>query len=117
MTNITKPKHLLFVCSFNEARSPTAESLFQASNLYEVKSAGIAPLSNRVVDPDLLEWSDIIFVMSERDEGHASYLVDVYGVSKKKIIDLDIPDRFERGEPELILLLKEKVSFYLDLDF
>ncbi|HET7206664.1 MAG TPA: phosphotyrosine protein phosphatase, partial [Terriglobales bacterium] len=36
---------MLFICSGNRDRSPTAEDLFRDSNDYEAKSAGTHPLA------------------------------------------------------------------------
>lgn len=89
----------------------------RASDWYQARSAGIDPLSPTPVQEELLEWADLIFVMSERDDGHASYLYGRFGVSEHKIIDLDIPDRYAREDPELLLLLKERIASAIPLDF
>lgn len=117
MTESTQPKRLLFVCSGNISRSPTAESLMRASDCYQARSAGIDPLSPTPVQEELLEWADLIFVMSEQDDGHASYLQGRFSVPEHKIIDLDIPDRYAREDPELLLLLKERIASAIPLDF
>lgn len=56
-------KNILFICSQNKLRSPTAEQVFSTWPHIEVSSAGTnndaeTPLSN-----ELIEWADIIFVM------------------------------------------------------
>lgn len=89
----------------------------QASEWYESRSAGIAPLSPATVDEELLAWAELVFVMSEREEGHATYLRDRFGLPEEKIVDLDIPDRYGRDDPDLLLLLKERIASAIPLDF
>lgn len=117
MTENSQPMRLLFICSGNISRSPTAESLMQSSRIYEARSAGLDLMAPRTVDSELLDWADLIFVMSEREEGHASYLRDRYGVPESRIVDLDIPDRYARDNPELVILLKERIGSAIPLDF
>src|SRR5271165_1828534 len=65
---------LLFVCSGNRDRSPTAEALFHDSPEYEARSAGTLLCATRKVTQQMLDWADVVFVMSEREAGHVSYL-------------------------------------------
>jgi predicted protein tyrosine phosphatase len=59
-----------------------------------------------------LEWADIIFVM---EKAHKNGLTKKFGglLKGKRIICLDIPDEYEYMQPELIKILKAKVSPYL----
>ena len=61
-----RPKNVLFVCSRNQLRSPTAEQVFSAREDLEVASAGLDPACGNPVTPDLVEWADLIFVMEKR---------------------------------------------------
>lgn len=54
---------MLFICSQNRLRSPTAERLFSNRPGFEVASAGLNPDAETPVCSELLEWADIIFVM------------------------------------------------------
>ena len=105
-------QNLLFVCSANLNRSPTAENLFKNSNDYSAKSAGIFVGTN-IVNQDLINWADLIFVMSEKEDGHLTLLKNNFNLDGKKVYDLDIPDIYYEGDPELIGTLKEKLSHYL----
>ena len=60
---------VLFVCSFNQWRSPTAERLFRDDPRCEARSAGVSPRARRRVGPQDLDWADLVFVMesSHRD--------------------------------------------------
>lgn len=106
-------QHLLFICSNNVYRSPTAEDLFGNSEKYKAKSAGTNPMAAVRVAQDLIDWADTIFVMSEKDDGHLTFLKNNFNVKNKKIYDLDIPDIYQRNDPELIKLLKTKLKSYL----
>ena len=55
--------NLLFICSRNRRRSPTAETLFSDLEGHSVSSAGTSPDANTPVSADLVEWADIVFVM------------------------------------------------------
>lgn len=108
-------KKLLFVCTANLQRSPTAENLFNGNKNYEAKSAGIHPYAPQTVTKELVDWADIIFVFSEKNEGHKSFLLEKFnGLNPNKVIDLDVQDMFDKNDPELIKLLKEKLAKYLD---
>ena len=102
-------KNLLFICSANLNRSPTAEIIFKDN--YNTKSAGIDMLSPIKVSKELLEWADIIFVM---EEWHRYKLKQLFPDFKKKVFVLNIPDMFGKMDEELIKILKVKIKKYLD---
>lgn len=108
---------ILFVCSGNKRRSPTAEDLF--STLYpddEFRSAGTnIPMCQKEgstpISGDLIHWADLILVM----EQHHLNALYRFRSSKSKIETgvLGIPDRYEYGDRKLIDLLKRKGSKWL----
>lgn len=103
--------HLLFICSRNRLRSPTAQDIFSELG-YEADSAGLAPDADCQLDGDQVDWADIVFVMERR---HLSKLRQRFGenLSGKKVVCLDVPDRYEFMQPELVELLRKKVEPYL----
>jgi predicted protein tyrosine phosphatase len=103
---------LLFVCRQNKLRSPTAEIVFSEYEGVEALSAGTAREAETTLSPDLLEWADFIFAMENR---HRDRIRERFGklVNDKRLIVLGIPDNYEFMQPELIALLKEKVSPHL----
>jgi protein-tyrosine phosphatase len=108
-------KKLLFICTANVKRSVTAEVLFSVCPNIETKSAGTHASSNSVqVNQELVDWADIIFVVSE-EEGHISFLKENFNIDVKKIINLDIPDMYYTHDPKLKELLIEKVAPHIDL--
>jgi predicted protein tyrosine phosphatase len=105
-------KHVLFICSRNRLRSPTAEQVFADWPGIETASAGLAPDADCPVTPDLLAWADLIFVMEGR---HRSKLSASFkrSLAAKRIICLDIPDTFDVMQPERVALLEARVSRHL----
>lgn len=61
--------NILFVCSQNRLRSPTAERVFYGLSGIEVRSAGTERDAENVISRDDLEWADMIFVMEARGSG------------------------------------------------
>lgn len=108
----TVVKRVLFICSQNRLRSPTAEYVFSSWDNIEVASAGLNNDAESPVTPELLEWSDIIFVM---EKTHRNKLSKKFRASLngKRIICLDIPDEYEFMDPFLVKLLTEKVQRFL----
>jgi predicted protein tyrosine phosphatase len=102
-------KHVLFICSQNRLRSPTAEQLFSDREGFAVASAGLNADAETPVSPELLEWADIVFVMERSHRNKLSKKFRSY-LHSKRIICLDIPDNFSYMDPALIRLLETKVS-------
>jgi len=104
--------HLLFVCSRNQWRSPTAEAIYKNHQQHQAKSAGTEPSARIKINEKLLLWADIIFVMEKKHKQRIQqkfpHLVD-----EKKIIVLDIPDDYLFMDQELIDLITLAVSSYL----
>lgn len=105
-------EHILFVCGRNRARSPTAEQVFADYPGIEVASAGISRDTDVPVTDELLVWADIVFVMenSQRAKLSAQFRAALRNV---KVVCLNIPDDFAFMDPELVLLMKSKVSRFL----
>ena len=53
---------------------------------------------------------DKIFIMSERIDKHLAFLGENFDIKSKEVYDLDIDDIYGRDNPELIKILKEKLS-------
>jgi predicted protein tyrosine phosphatase len=104
---------ILFVCSRNQWRSPTAEEIYKNRQGIAVRSAGTEPSARIKVSSKLINWADIIFVMEKR---HKQRLTEKFPdlISEKPIFILDIPDDYEYMDLELIDILKSSVELYLD---
>lgn len=110
-----KPKNYLFVCHANINRSKTAEDVCKAiaeqRNLkIAVTSAGISSLATNPVTKEIADRADVIFVMEEYMK---TELVVGCRQNPGKIICLNIPDIYERGDPALVGILQDVLSTYL----
>lgn len=102
-------RHVLFICSQNRLRSPTAEQVFADWPGIETASAGLKPDADVPVSPELLQWADLIVVM---ERAHRSRLASRYQrwLGGKRIVCLDIPDDYTFMAPALVALLQAKVA-------
>jgi predicted protein tyrosine phosphatase len=101
--------NLLFVCSRNRRRSPTAETVFSGLQNCSVLSAGTSPDAETPISADLIEWADIVFVMEAVHKRRLNRRFPSVMRSKKLIV-LGIPDQYSYMDEELIHILKVKVS-------
>lgn len=101
-------KRLLFICSRNRLRSPTAEQVFSQWPGVEVMSAGLDHDAVTPLSADLIEWADILVVM---EQAHKNKLNKKFHhcLSGKRVVVLGIPDDYAYMQPELIQRLKAKV--------
>ena len=110
---VARRERILFLCTANVDRSPTAEALYHGDPRYETRSAGLAPFARFPVTRDLLGWADRVFVMDERREGHRTLLKVRFPDVDCTVIDLDVEDLWRRGHPELVKLLKRRLKPHL----
>ncbi|WP_370206691.1 arsenate reductase/protein-tyrosine-phosphatase family protein [Pararhodobacter marinus] len=104
---------VLFVCTANKLRSPTAEDVFKSLPGIDVLSAGTNPSAPRVMSRELVAKAALIFVMEPH---HRERIRKKFKARPpdNRIITLHIPDEFERGDPVLIDLLRQRVTPHLD---
>lgn len=104
--------NLLFICSRNQWRSPTAEQLFRRHSHHQARSAGTSPNARRTVSANDIAWAEHIFVMEEK---HQSRLKALFprALQHKNITVLDIPDDYRYMDAELIELLQNSLQDYL----
>jgi predicted protein tyrosine phosphatase len=94
-------------CGKNRRRSPSAEEIFAGMDGIEVSSAGTSAEARCQVSADLLEWADRVFVM---EQSQKRYLNAHFADSlKKKVVCLNIPDKYGYMQPELVTALRAKV--------
>lgn len=107
-------KRVLCVCSAGLLRSPTAAMvLAQAPYNFNTRAAGLTKEFALVpVDPVLIEWADEIVCMTAAQEMELRERF-LQGSFKKRIVVLNIDDRFEYRNPELIELIKRAYETYL----
>ncbi len=108
-------EQLLFVCSRNQWRSPTAEALFQQSKRYVARSAGTSDLVRIKITIGLINWADWIFVMEKR---HAAIIQQKYpdAIADKSLVILHIEDDYQYMDEELIDILASRRCEYLQIE-
>ena len=104
---------VLFVCSRNQWRSPTAEAIYRQDDRLQVRSAGLSPQAAHVISWTDIEWAELVLVMESE---HKRRLVDRFASRGElpQIRVLDIPDEFQYMAPELVDLLHPTVELVLD---
>jgi predicted protein tyrosine phosphatase len=109
--------NVLFVCSANRLRSPTAEQVFSTWPGVETDSAGIssgAGVSGAgvLLSSEQVDWADVIFVM---EKTHRNKLARQFRphLKGKRVICLDIPDDYEFMDPVLVRMLEKRVARFL----
>lgn len=106
------PCNVLFICGKNRLRSPTAERVFADWPGLETASAGIGHDADTPVSAELLDWADVVFVMERSHRAKLSARFKRH-LGQVQIICLDIPDKFELMDPDLIRILETKVPRHL----
>jgi predicted protein tyrosine phosphatase len=106
---MTKKSNLLFICSRNQWRSPTAEKIWKNHPDYNTRSAGTSPNAKKTVSPMDIRWADKIFVMEKK---HKNRLIAKFTrlLDYKPVFILDIPDEYAFMDPELIEELRYSVG-------
>ncbi|MBW4513415.1 MAG: low molecular weight protein tyrosine phosphatase family protein [Scytonematopsis contorta HA4267-MV1] len=105
-------KKLLFICSQNRLRSPTAEAVFSEYEGIEAQSAGLNHDAEVPLSPEMIYWADIIFVMEKTHRSKLSTRFKQF-LKGKRIICLDVPDNYNYMDSDLIKLLEKKVLPFL----
>jgi predicted protein tyrosine phosphatase len=107
-----RPKRVLFICSRNRLRSPTAEAIFSGREGIEALSAGTSPDAELLVDADLIAWADLIVAM---ERSHSRSLTRSFPalMRDKQITVLGIPDDYRYMQPELVDLLEQRMAALL----
>lgn len=104
--------NLLFICSRNQWRSPTAENIYKHVQGISARSAGTEPSAKIRVSEQLIDWADIVFVMEQK---HKKRLREKFpqAITDKNIVVLDIPDEYQYMDEELVDMLRDSVDIYV----
>src|SRR5258708_1627195 len=103
---------ILFICSQNKLRSPTAEAIFSGRPGIEAVSAGLNRDGVTPLSSEMIEWADIIFVMEKMHKNKLSAKFKSY-LRQKRVICLEISDDYDYMDPVLVRLLEVSVSRHL----
>ncbi len=105
--------HVLFVCSQNKWRSPTAETIYRDDQRMSVRSRGTARTAVRTIQAADLAWADLVMVMEHKHR--TRLLADYPGETKYLPMHvLEIPDEYRLMDEELIELIKAGVEPLID---
>jgi len=101
-------RKLLFVCTANQERSPTAEALYNDHPAFEARSCGTHVMAAVPASKELIEWADLILCMEKH---HAETILTTFPSAKNKnLYILGITDVYPRYDERLILLIRERMK-------
>lgn len=96
----------------NRWRSPTAEQIFAQRPGVECASAGLYRGADNLLTPELVEWAEVIFVMERSHKVKLASEFKPY-LGGKRVICLNIPDKYKFMDPALVKLLHAKVNAFI----
>lgn len=67
--------NILFVCSRNQWRSPTAETIYRNDSRLNVRSAGTNASARKTISQTDINWADTILVMENK---HKKRIIQEY---------------------------------------
>lgn len=102
-------KTVLFVCTANQLRSPTAARLACQLTDWDVRSCGdwdeaLIPLTGK-----LLLWADEVICMEQCHADTVDQLVQGF-FRKPKVTVWNIPDHFDYMDPKLVKIIADKLK-------
>ena len=104
---------ILFVCSANVDRSPTAERIYKNKPGMEVKSAGVSLYATTPISAELIQWADVVLCMSKWQKME----IEKRFVIENTVIDyLDIEDDYSYMERKLVEIITKKVDAWLKIN-
>ncbi len=101
--------NVLFVCSKNQWRSPTAEKIYRDRPGIQVRSGGTSSKARHQVNQSDIQWADLILVMEKK---HKQRLAADHpkAMRYKEVHVLEIEDLYQFMDPELIEELQAAVD-------
>lgn len=106
------PRRVLFICTANMQRSPTAELVANHwfGDRIVAKSAG-AVAGPRRVTQELIDWAEEIVTM---EHWHQRLIAGGPFKNVPTLYCLEIPDYYEYRDPRLVQLLKDAIEHRLE---
>ncbi|PHR97432.1 MAG: phosphotyrosine protein phosphatase [Oceanobacter sp.] len=106
-----KPVKLLFVCSRNRLRSPTAEAVLNQVDGVTAISAGINHDAETPLSGDLIEWADRIYVMETAHKKKINRQFSAM-LEDKPVRNLAIPDNYQFMDEDLVARIQARFPEY-----
>ena len=109
MTSRQQPIRILFICSRNQWRSPTAERVIGRWPGVEARSAGTSPRARRTMSEPDIRWADMVIAMEQKHRQRVAAAFPQL-MRNRAIHVLDIPDDYRFMDPELVTWIEEAVA-------
>lgn len=107
MSEQKPPVRILFICSQNKWRSPTAEAVFAQVEGVDALSAGTNHDAETPLSADLVAWADMVVCMERVHQRKLQR--DFAGMLKgKQVTVLGLKDDYRFMDPELVERIKTK---------
>ena len=99
---------ILIICSRNRKRSLTAEKIYKNDQRLELRSVGTSPKAKRRITKRDVDWANLIICVEDK---HQKLIQQSFGRNNlPTILILDIEDKYEFMDPELIEILKNGIE-------
>ena len=110
---VNRRLNVLFVCSKNQWRSPTAEAIYRDDERISVRSRGTSSSAVRPICNGDLTWANLVLVMEQK---HGSRLrAEFPDETDSLLIEvLHIPDDYRYMSAELIQLIRAAADPIID---
>lgn len=101
--------NILFICGKARKRSPTAADLARKMPGVQADCAGLSADADERLTPEHVDWADVLAIM---ERGQLARLKRQLGhcLGRKRVVCLNIPDRYEYMDPELIARLTPQLE-------
>jgi predicted protein tyrosine phosphatase len=99
--------NVLFVCTANQLRSPTAAKLACIHTDWNVRSCGIDCSAVVQITRSLVAWADLVICM---DASHIRFFNQKPHLRPRKLVCWDIPDIYNYMDPKLVEIMTNKLK-------
>ncbi|MEM9374149.1 MAG: phosphotyrosine protein phosphatase [Planctomycetota bacterium] len=101
--------NILFICGKARKRSPTAAEVVAEHLGQPTDFAGLSADADERVSSEHLKWADTVVVMERAQLSRLKRQMGQH-LKGKRLICLDIPDKFEFAQPELVDLVTARLA-------
>lgn len=101
--------HVLFLCGKARMRSPTAADIVSGWTGFAADFAGLSNDADEKLSAEQLEWADTVIVMEQRQKRALQSRFGTH-LRDKRIVVLDVPDRFAYMDPALVDLITPRLE-------
>lgn len=96
----------LFICGKARRRSPTAADIAAGWGV-ESDFGGLSADADERLSAEQIDWAEVIFVMERRQKAR---LARQFSLGSKRVVCLNIPDRYPYMDPELVARLEPAIA-------